>query len=115
MALLGRLVPVLIGAAAGCAAVLLAQQYDRHHTHTEGPEADRSAADAPQAAPVSEVPQPSEEETVVYPAPRGDDLPNPNPVADTAAKAPLVDGKIDVTQIASAADFADWDEFGCQG
>ncbi len=42
--------------------------------------------------------------------------PNPNPVELGAAEKPLAeDGRLDPTRIASAEDFGDWDDLGCQG
>ena len=41
--------------------------------------------------------------------------PNMNPVEHHTPAPPVVDGKVDPTQIAAPEDFADWDDLGCQG
>ena len=41
--------------------------------------------------------------------------PNVNPVEHHTPAPPVVDGKVDPTQIAAPEDFADWDDLGCQG
>ena len=75
-------------------------------------------ADAPEApaepAPAQEpatLEGTSEEKPVYDP-----EAPNPNPVEAGPAVAPKDEnGKIDVTKIADANDFGDWEEQGCKG
>ena len=77
-----------------------------------------AAADAPEApaepAPAQEpatLEDTSEEKPVYDP-----EAPNPNPVEAGPAVAPKDEnGKIDVTKIADANDFGDWEEQGCKG
>lgn len=46
---------------------------------------------------------------------RPDHGPNPNPVTLGTSEKPLMEnGKLDPTRIASAEDFVEWDEMGCQ-
>lgn len=126
MALFRRLLPVLVGAAAGCAATLLAQRYmneEQEHEHIVGSDAFEDAAEPDFAAPDSDAGDVTAPETDAQPAPEkpvyrpvaADTAPNPNPVRDSVEKAPVTDGKIDVTKVASPEDFGDWDEMGCQG
>lgn len=83
--------------------------------------------DTPQPAPVqpAETPAPAQsapeqEQPIVRPVtyrpvrPQ-DGGPNVNPVESHTQKPPMVDGKVDPTQIAAPEDFADWDDLGCQG
>lgn len=83
-------------------------------------EADAAAEAAEEAAP--EAPAPAEnapqtqpetaEERPVY----DPEAPNANPVEAGPAVAPKDEnGKIDVTKIADANDFGDWEEQGCKG
>lgn len=109
MGMMRRLVPVLIGLAAGYAAARLAQRdtvaETEHHEHTKGPAA--SAAAAPKTVPVQ---APAAAHPAVQP-----DRPNGNPVEAEANCSPLKKGHVDVEHIAEAKDFADWEDFGCQG
>ncbi len=117
MALFRHLLPVLAGAALGCAATLLAQRYSENseHEHIVGPE----AFDDDAAEPVTDAPEtaeaPASASAEVYIPVPDNSSPNPNPVQDHTDPVPTVDGKIDPTGIAKAEDFADWDEMGCQG
>lgn len=140
MAFFRHLLPVLFGAAAGCAATLAAQRYlaEQDHEHIVGPDAFEDAAepeyvapdfaDAPEEEPApapveaAAAPQPdapaAEEKpvgTIYRPVPPEAESPNPNPVQAKPAKAPVVDGKVDAEHIADPDDFADWDETGCKG
>ena len=70
------------------------------------PEAPAPAEDAPQTQPET-----AEERPVYDP-----EAPNANPVEAGPAVAPKDEnGKIDVTKIADANDFGDWEEQGCKG
>ncbi|MDD4851061.1 MAG: hypothetical protein PHO10_10245 [Gemmiger sp.] len=109
MSLFRRLLPVAVGAAAGCAAVLLLQRYNQDYAHMEGLAAVETEAEAPKPVPV---PQPT---APIHREAQQPGHPNVNPVADVTEKPPLVDGKVDVTKIAAPEDFADWDDLGCQG
>lgn len=117
MALFRHLLPVLAGAALGCAATLLVQRYSENseHEHIVGPE----AFDDDAAEPVTDTPEtaeaPASASAEVYIPVPDNSSPNPNPVQDHTDPVPTVDGKIDPTGIAKAEDFADWDEMGCQG
>ena len=72
----------------------------------EAPEAPAPAEDAPQTQPETAAERP------VY----DPEAPNPNPVEAGPAVAPKDEsGKIDVTKIADASDFGDWEEQGCKG
>ena len=127
MALFRRMLPVLAGAALGCAATLLAQRYSNlvEHEHIVGPEAFDDAAepasDMPAApseaeqAPASPAPAQAPVSTEVQIPPVDDAAPNPNPVRDHTDPAPTVDGKFDPAGIARPEDFANWDDLGCQG
>ena len=119
MALFRRMLPVLAGAALGCAATLLAQRYSNlvEHEHIVGPEAfdnaAEPAADAPETPEAEAEPAPAG--TPVYPV-ADDSAVNPNPVQDHTDPVPTTeDGKMDPTAIAKPEDFADWDDLGCQG
>ena len=106
MAFFRHLLPLLTGAALGCAATLLAQRYAQQGEpeHIVGPEAFDDAAEP--AAPAG---------TPVYPV-ADDSAVNPNPVQDHTDPVPTTeDGKMDPTAIAKPEDFADWDDLGCQG
>lgn len=121
MSLFRNLFSIAVGAAVGCVATLVLQQYEREqedaadcvyeykfdHEHTEGPEAD--AAEAPNAAPAPEPAAPVQRET------QQPGTPNVNPVADVADAPRTANGKVDPSTIASPEDFADWDQYGCQG
>ena len=114
MAMLRRLVPVLAGAAVGCAALFAARHYSSKNGHmlSLDPEAFDDALDSDDAS------DDEDEDTTpeVYIPPRDHNDPNPNPVQDHTDPVPTTaDGKLDPTCIARAEDFADWDEMGCQG
>ena len=71
--------------------------------------AEEAAPEAP--APAENAPQTAEERPVYDP-----EAPNANPVEAGPAVAPKDEnGKIDVTKIADANDFGDWEEQGCKG
>ena len=112
-----RMISILLGVAAGAVAYKLLNDYNKS-SHIEGeyvevptePEQPEQA-EAAQAEPEQE-PQP---EATAYPQ-RPDRGPNPNPVTLGAAEKPLDEnGRLDPTRIASAEDFGDWDDLGCQG
>ena len=120
MAFFRHLLPLLTGAALGCAATLLAQRYSNlvEHEHIVGPEAfdnaAEPAADAPET-PEAEAEPAAPAGTPVYPV-ADDSAVNPNPVQDHTDPVPTTeDGKMDPTAIAKPEDFADWDDLGCQG
>ena len=70
------------------------------------PEAPAPAENAPQTQPETAAERP------VY----DPEAPNANPVEAGPAVAPKDEnGKIDVTKIADANDFGDWEEQGCKG
>ena len=116
MAFFRHLLPVLTGAALGCAATLLAQRFAQQGEpeHIVGPEAFDDAAEPEADAPETPVEAPAPQPEVVYPA-ADDSAPNPNPVKDHTDPVPVVDGKMDPEKIAKPEDFADWDDLGCQG
>lgn len=115
-----RLISIVLGIAAGAVAYKLLNDYNKS-SHIEGeyvevptePEQPkRTQAEAAGQEPAQEEPQP---EPTVYPQ-RPDRGPNTNPVTLGAAEKPLDEnGKLDPTRIASAEDFGDWDDLGCQG
>lgn len=116
MALLRRLIPVLAGAAVGCAALAVAKHYNdkNRHGHTMDPEAFDDVFGSEDEAPEDDQDEDTTPE-VYIPAPDHSD-PNPNPVRDHTDPVPTTeDGKLDPTCIARPEDFADWDEMGCQG
>ena len=115
MAFFRHLLPVLTGAALGCAATLLAQRYAKQEEpeHIVGPEAFEDAAEPAADAPVAPAHTPAPQPAAAPPAPAG--TPNPNPVQDHTDPVPVVDGKLDPEQIARPEDFADWDDLGCRG
>lgn len=129
MALFRHLLPVLAGAALGCAATLLAQRYSDsvEHEHIVGPEAFDDAAEPASDLPVTPAEpeptapadpapaQPAAPAPAAAPAAVDDSAPNPNPVRDHTDPVPTVNGKFDPTAIARAEDFADWDDLGCKG
>ncbi|OUN84932.1 hypothetical protein [Gemmiger sp. An50] len=111
-----RLISIVLGIAAGAVAYKLLNDYNKS-SHIEGEyvevptEPEQPAQAEPEKA-ASEEPQP---EPTVYPQ-RPDRGPNTNPVTLGAAEKPLDEnGKLDPTRIASAEDFGDWDDLGCQG
>ena len=127
-----RLLTAAVVAAAAGAALLWLRSREQEHEHTKGPEADTTAAEAPKTAPAcddTEVPvqtpdtpqpAPEQEQPAVRPGtyrpvrPQ-EGGPYANPVESHTQKPPVVDGKVDPTQIAVPEDFADWDDLGCQG
>mgnify|MGYP000767259312 CR=1 FL=1 len=97
-----------------------AEAYEEAEAKEEAKAADAAAEAAEEAAP--EAPAPAEnapqtqpetaEERPVY----DPEAPNANPVEAGPAVAPKDEnGKIDVTKIADANDFGDWEEQGCKG
>ena len=97
-----------------------AEAYEEAEAKEEAKAADAAAEAAEKAAP--EAPAPAEnapqtqpetaEERPVY----DPEAPNANPVEAGPAVAPKDEnGKIDVTKIADANDFGDWEEQGCKG
>ena len=118
MAFFRHLLPLLTGAALGCAATLLAQRYAQQGgpEHIGGPEAFDDAAEP--AADAPETPEAEAEPAApagVYPV-ADDSAVNPNPVQDHTDPVPTTeDGKMNPTAIAKPEDFADWDDLGCQG
>ena len=84
--------------------------------------AEAAAAEAPEAA-AEPAAQPAEEAAApAAPAEGGEkpvcdpEAPNPNPVEAGPAVAPKDEsGKFDLTKIAEASDFGDWEEQGCKG
>ena len=73
----------------------------------------QAAAEAP--APAENAPQTQPETAAERPV-YDPEAPNPNPVEAGPAVAPKDEnGKIDVTRIADANDFGDWEEQGCKG
>ncbi len=74
----------------------------------------QAAAEAPEA-PAEDAPQTQPETAAERPV-YDPEAPNPNPVEAGPAVAPKDEsGKIDVTKIADASDFGDWEEQGCKG
>lgn len=135
MSILRYLVPVAGLAAAGAAALAAKHLLKgKEPEHIVGPEAFDDAAEPvteaapetaapaePEAQPVPEEPAgpeqaaPAEKPAGTY-RPVSPEAPNVNPVAPRSAEPPVTeDGKLDVTQLASPEDFADWDDLGCQG
>ena len=118
MAFFRHLLPLLTGAALGCAATLLAQRYAQQGEpeHIVGPEAFDDAAEP--AADAPETPETEAEPAApagVHPG-ADDSAGHPTPGPDPTEKAPTTeDGKMDPTAIAKPEDFADWDDLGCQG
>ena len=109
-----RMISIILGIAAGAVAYKLLNDYNKS-AHIEGeyvevptePEQTRAG----QAEPEPEL-QP---EATAYPQ-RSDRGPNPHPGALGAAGKPLDEkGKLGPTPNASAEDFGDWDDLGCQG
>lgn len=109
-----RMISIILGIAAGAVAYKLLNDYNKS-AHIEGEyvevPTEPEQTGAGQAEPEPE-PQP---EATAYPQ-RPDRGPNPNSVTLGAAEKPLDEnGKLDPTRIASAEDFGDWDDLGCQG
>ena len=93
-----------------------ADAYAEAEAKEEAKAADAAAEAAPEApAPAENAPQTqpeTAEERPVY----DPEAPNANPVEAGPAVAPKDEnGKIDVTKIADANDFGDWEEQGCKG
>lgn len=93
-----------------------AEAYAEAEAKEEAKAADAAAEAAEEApAPAENVPQTQPEtakERPVY----DPEAPNANPVEAGPAVAPKDEnGKIDVTKIADANDFGDWEEQGCKG
>lgn len=83
-----------------------AEAYAEAEAKEAAPEAPAPAENAPQTQPET-----AEERPVYDP-----EAPNANPVEAGPAVAPKDEnGKIDVTKIADANDFGDWEEQGCKG
>lgn len=91
-----------------------AEAYAEAEAREEAKAADAAAEAAPEApaenAPQTQ-PETAEERPVYDP-----EAPNANPVEAGPAVAPKDEsGKFDVTKIADASDFGDWEEQGCKG
>lgn len=77
---------------------------------------DAEAEPDPEPAPAEAAqPQPAPKAPVYRPVRPQEGGPNVNPVEHHTPAPPVVDGKVDPTQIAAPEDFADWDDLGCQG
>ncbi len=110
MGFMKRLLSVGLGVAAGAVAYKVLKDYNKDG-HIDGEYVEIPTE--PQQ------PEEQESETVteapVYPS-RPDQGPNTNPVTLGSAEKPVDEnGKLDPTRIASAEDFGDWDDLGCQG
>ena len=92
-----------------------AEAYEEAEAKEEAKAADAAVEAAAEAAPAEDAPQTqpeTAEERPVY----DPEAPNANPVEAGPAVAPKDEnGKIDVTKIADANDFGDWEEQGCKG
>ena len=92
-----------------------ADAYAEAEAKEEAKAADAAAEAAEAPAPAENAPQTqpeTAEERPVY----DPEAPNANPVEAGPAVAPKDEnGKIDVTKIADANDFGDWEEQGCKG
>lgn len=92
-----------------------AEAYAEAEAKEEAKAADTAAEEAAPEAPAEDAPQTqpeTAEERPVY----DPEAPNANPVEAGPAVAPKDEnGKIDVTKIADANDFGDWEEQGCKG
>lgn len=92
-----------------------ADAYAEAEAKEEAKAADTAAEEAAPEAPAENAPQTqpeTAEERPVY----DPEAPNANPVEAGPAVAPKDEnGKIDVTKIADANDFGDWEEQGCKG
>lgn len=102
-----------------------AEAYAEGEAKTEEAVAGPEAEAEPEAVPDTAA-EPAEEEPVHTPMTLPDlseerpiydeEAPNPNPVEAGPAVAPKDEnGKFDPTKIAESADFANWEEQGCQG
>ena len=95
-----------------------AEAYEEAEAKEEAKAADAAAEAAEETAPEAPAedapqtqPETAEERPVYDP-----EAPNANPVEAGPAVAPKDEnGKIDVTKIADANDFGDWEEQGCKG
>ena len=95
-----------------------AEAYEEAEAKEEAKAADAAAEAAEETAPEAPAedapqtqPETAEERPVYDP-----EAPNANPVEAGPAGAPKDEnGKIDVTKIADANDFGDWEEQGCKG
>ena len=95
-----------------------AEAYEEAEAKEEAKAADAAAEAAEETAPEAPAedapqtqPETAEERPVYDP-----EAPNANPVEAGPAAAPKDEnGKIDVTKIADANDFGDWEEQGCKG
>ena len=97
-----------------------AEAYEEAEAKEEAKAADAAAEAAEEAAP--EAPAPAEDAPQTQPETAEErpvydpEAPNANPVEAGPAVAPKDEnGKIDVTKIADANDFGDWEEQGCKG
>lgn len=114
MGLFKRLFSIILGIAAGAVAYKLLNDYNKTD-HIEGEYVEVPTEPEQPEKEQKEEKQPEPEETVYHPN-RPDRGPNPNPVTLGTAQKPLDEnGKLDPTRIASAEDFGDWDDLGCQG
>lgn len=93
-----------------------AEAYAEAEAKEEAKAADAAAEAAEEApAPAENAPQTQPETAEERPA-YDPEAPNANPVEAGPAVAPKDEnGKIDVTKIADANDFGDWEEQGCKG
>lgn len=121
--LLGTTAAMAVGAAVGVAAAKLWQKQGTHmavpaEVATERADLAESIYTAPEqvqqaAEQLRQEPLPPVEKGPAHYEAEG---PNVNPVLKGAPVAPKDEnGKFDPTQIASADDFCDWEELGCQG
>lgn len=101
MGILRRFLSVGLGIAAGAFAYKLLNDYNKDG-HIEGDYVELPLQkDEPAEAQLPKTP---------------DTAPNVNPVTLGTAEKPLTaEGQLDPTRIASAEDFGDWDDLGCQG
>ena len=93
-----------------------AEAYAEAEAKEEAKAADAAAETAPEApAPAENAPQTQPETAEERPV-HDPEAPNANPVEAGPAVAPKDEsGKFDVTKIADANDFGDWEEQGCKG
>ena len=85
-----------------------AEAYEEAEAKEEAKAADAAAEAAEEAAP--EAPAPAENAPQTQP-----ETAEEHPVYDPAVAPKDENGKIDVTKIADANDFGDWEEQGCKG
>ncbi len=109
MGILRSFLSIGAGLAAGAFAYKLLEDYNKKN-HLEGEYIELPTH-------LDEEPE-QEEQASVCPQrsmQRPDNGPNPNPVTLGSNEKPLMEnGKLDPTRIASAEDFAEWDDMGCQ-